>query len=330
MIDLTKHLFTAEIKRRFLGEEEEAAVPFDGFCSHVFELGPAHTREILKISHSSRVSLAELGTELSFTRHLAEAGVSICAPLTSPETIIRVSDGAGGEFYGYRYRKVAGEDFGEAEKTEANLREAGRILASFHRAAVSFQSETAVRADFLSREFVNYKKYVPEEESGVHARFDGLVGALKKLPKSKSSYGLCHGDSHDGNFLLSKEGGLHLIDFDDVELGFFVNDLAILVDACLDLKGDVAAQGERVFSQVYRGYKEVRELSAEELSWIPLFVRHRWLMQHTLSALLEAASEPLAEKQLASKARRIAMIEADFPIYESFFRLDFPALAKKI
>jgi len=330
MIDLTKHLFTPQIRKKFLGDHDSTAIEYDGFCSHVFETGEMEAREILKISHSSRLSLAELGTELMFTRHLAEAGVPICAPLSTERTIVRVPDASGGEFFGYRYKKISGHDFGEVEKNEQNLRAAGRVLANLHKSSIFFPGASVVRADFLNRDFVNYKKYVPTSEIGVHAKFDHLTGVLKDLPREKSNYGLCHGDAHDGNFLISEDNSVHLIDFDDVEFGFYASDFSVLIDSCIGGQGrETAEHAEFVFSSVYGGYKEVRDFSAEELSWIPLFVRYRWLMQHTLTALLLRGREQLTEKQLFWREKRIALIESDFSFYDFFLKLDFPSLARK-
>lgn len=330
MIDLTRHLFTSAIRAQFLGAQEAGAIEYEGFCSHVFEVGSGKRRDILKISHSSRVSFPELATELSFTNHLALRGVPICAPVTLPEEILRVADGAGGEFFGYRYEKVPGESFREAEKTDASLRAAGRALAELHVASTSFSQSKATRLDFLSREFVNYRKYVRAEEAGVLSRFDEIKARLQSLPRGKDTFGLCHGDAHDGNFLLAPANEIHLIDFDDVEFGFFVNDFAVLLDSCVDGDGKATpAFAVHAFSELYRGYRGVREFSAAELSWIPLFVKFRWVMQHTLHAFLLGDRAP-TEKQARSRDRRIALIESDFADFDFLLRLDFAQIADSL
>ncbi|MBC8162249.1 MAG: phosphotransferase [Roseiflexaceae bacterium] len=86
-------------------------------------------------------------------------------------------------------------------------------------------------------------------------------------------FGLCHGDLHKTNLLVTPEGGLTLIDFDG-PLSYRAYDLAVLFWSMRDLP-----QAEAVCEAYLGGYTTLRHLSEPERAAIPYFVaaRHIWI-----------------------------------------------------
>lgn len=206
---MTDHLFTEAILNNALdhfGIDKNSLKKHEGFCSYVFEGKIKNQEVILKLSHSSRIKKEYLASELAFVLHLKNHNVKICPALSSYEDILEIADADGELFYVYLYQKVKGSDFGEKEdKTESDLQEVGRILASLHKASLSFNCDSHKRLTFIEREFVDYKKIIPPNEIATHQCFDKIINDLNKISKNNLNYGMTHGDSHDGNFLIHEK-----------------------------------------------------------------------------------------------------------------------------
>jgi Ser/Thr protein kinase RdoA (MazF antagonist) len=69
------------------------------------------------------------------------------------------------------------------------------------------------------------EKWLPDSETGLKERFYEVCERLKGLRKGRDHYGLIHSDLHHRNFLVD-QGEITVIDFDDMEYHWFVNDIA--------------------------------------------------------------------------------------------------------
>jgi Ser/Thr protein kinase RdoA (MazF antagonist) len=94
---------------------------------------------------------------------------------------------------------------------------------------------------------------------------------LAGLPVTPEVYGTLHGDPEPDNVVWGA-GGPVLIDLDDVRRGWFAADIAFALRAWGPPGGapDLAAPVPAAF---LAGYREVRVVSDEELSWLPELAR---------------------------------------------------------
>ncbi len=94
---------------------------------------------------------------------------------------------------------------------------------------------------------------------------------LDQLPRDPEVHGVLHGDPEADNVVLT-EDGLVLIDLDRVHTGWYAADVAFaLRDWGTVADGfDLDAEVPRRFLD---GYRRVRDLSHQELGWLPLFAR---------------------------------------------------------
>jgi Ser/Thr protein kinase RdoA (MazF antagonist) len=88
------------------------------------------------------------------------------------------------------------------------------------------------------------------------------------LPRDPAVYGTLHGDPESDNILLSDDG-LRFVDPDEVRRGWFAADIAFALRdwAAPGRAPDLSADVPRRFVE---GYRRVRAVSEEELSWMPL------------------------------------------------------------
>lgn len=334
MIAATAHLFTADVLDQAvsgLGLSSSSLLTHEGFCSHVFSANRGSDRVILKLSHSSRIRREALDSELDFVRHLHRSGVPVCEPLTSPEEVLEIPDGAEGRFFAYLYRKVEGEEFDRSRRSQADFESAGSALGLLHRASASFDyAAHPARLSFLDGEFLDFESILPPQEVDTRRCFRRIVDDLRELPASGETYGMTHGDSHDGNLLLA-ESGVSIIDFDDVEPGFFLNDVAVFIDSVCDRDGceDSEWVGS-VFSSFLRGYSRHQEVPVERWGWLPAFMRYRWIMNHCVFQMLRGHLVDADPELKAKRDRRIEMYRSNFARYDYLYGFDFVGAARRL
>jgi len=157
-----------------------------------------------------------------------------------------------------------------------NMWQLGELAARLHDAADQFQPPAqrwSMSFDFLVTEtleglaplFVNRGKDLVY----LHRLANRLQVLLDNAPAGSLNFGLCHGDLHTGNVILSPEGKVTLIDFDWSGYCWRIYDLATL---WWTMRSDEAAPQWRA---ILRGYTSVRKLSREEKALLPAFVMIR-------------------------------------------------------
>lgn len=110
----------------------------------------------------------------------------------------------------------------------------------------------------------------PEDLAYVRSLVLQLQGAITcLLGEDAPVFGLCHGDLHKNNLLVSDDGTLTIIDFDG-PLSWRAYDLAVLRWSLRDLP-----QANEAYAAYLHGYTSLRALSEAERAAIPLFVAAR-------------------------------------------------------
>ena len=124
-----------------------------------------------------------------------------------------------------------------------------------------------------------------------------LAGALRKLGKTRQTYGLIHADLHPGNAIVDGER-LHVIDFDDAGFGWHAYEFAVALHAY---------QGRPRFADflaaLVRGYRRVRPVSDAVVAQVPMF-----LLVRTLASIGWTAARPEHEAG-GRTAHLLALVE---------------------
>ena len=156
----------------------------------------------------------------------------------------------------------------------------GEAVARLHRHEVTaLLSDIPTTEDLLSGEDLDHE--LAPALSTVRAHLD-------LLPRHPDVHGVLHGDPEPDNVVVTAAGML-LVDPDEVRLGWFISDIAFALRAWEDPTGRLDWT-TGVPAAFLAGYRSVRPVTAEELSWVPLFIRAAAL--EDLSALQRHLREP--------------------------------------
>jgi Ser/Thr protein kinase RdoA (MazF antagonist) len=134
----------------------------------------------------------------------------------------------------------------------------------------------------IKKPFATILKAMQTSRNGSIEQLKKCNSAISALPMprlSRTAYGLCHGDAHFNNTVISNGGKIEFIDFDLCGYGARTYDLATLMWK-IELRTDTRAQKSRTQLALLRGYEHVRELTDEEKISIPTFMAWRhifWL-----------------------------------------------------
>jgi Ser/Thr protein kinase RdoA (MazF antagonist) len=94
---------------------------------------------------------------------------------------------------------------------------------------------------------------------------------LDRLPRDPEVHGVLHGDPEADNVVLTDDGPV-LIDFDRVHTGWYAADVAFALRDWGTVADGVDLDAE-VPRRFLEGYGRVRDLTHEELGWLPLLAR---------------------------------------------------------
>lgn len=156
----------------------------------------------------------------------------------------------------------------------------GKELGKLHNRSQDLNVSSLYRRHFFENQYLReFDEYVPTVMNDIRQAKDQLVSGLQEFGKEKSNYGLIHGDVHLNNLLINNNT-VCLIDFDECQYSFFIEDIAIsLYYSIYQLTNSQACQRKKL-ADVYlnyflRGYRQEVSLHNRELAKLEFFLKLR-------------------------------------------------------
>jgi Ser/Thr protein kinase RdoA (MazF antagonist) len=247
-------------------------------CNDNFFIKGKRQGYVFRLNRKDWWPVSDFDAELRFLEFLKRRKVSAVVPKRSKQNRRYISvKTAEGTRYGALFGYLPGRHvtFSPGPRN-SNMVRLGELAARLHDAADQFNPPAqrwTMGFDFLVTQtleglaplFVQRAK----DLAYLQRLADHLQGLLDDTPVGVLDFGLCHGDLHTGNVILSPDGELTLIDFDWSGYCWRIYDLATL---WWTLRSDESAPRWRA---VLRGYTSVRKLSRREKSLLPAFVMIR-------------------------------------------------------
>nr|WP_279665385.1 phosphotransferase [Ectobacillus ponti] len=229
---------------------------------------------ILRVTHSSHRSEAQIQGEMDWIQHLGAAGVPVSAPLVSihGQTVEQL-----GAFLITAFERAPGQHPQLHEWGEELFREWGRTIGAMHRAAALYEFDSR-RPHWTEEYNVAAIHEVLAHDPELIACQRQLLEELHALPQNRSSFGMVHSDFEDGNFFLY-EGRIHPFDFDECQYHWFAYDIGNSIRAASWILPLAAPSYtlEQFAGHFLDGYRQEHVLEAFWVRQLPLFIRLREL-----------------------------------------------------
>lgn len=226
--------------------------------------------------------LIETNAAMDFHYYLAEHNVSASMPLKTTTGELVVSTQNDGEEYNITaFAWLNGQTWGYVGSNANMSFNWGRVMGDLHRAAKDYTppNKYDVQKDIFDGyywdSFFDDLKVYPS----VYKIAQELLGEITALPRDKDSFGVIHGDMHQGNFFVDGDR-ISVIDFGDSIYGWFALDIAISLCHALwwDRKDEAGNDfTHSMIENFIRGYLSANQLSDFWIAKIPMFMKYRHL-----------------------------------------------------
>jgi Ser/Thr protein kinase RdoA (MazF antagonist) len=170
--------------------------------------------------------------------------------------------------------------FARRRRTPAMLQKIGGLMARLHEHARQFRTPRSfVRPRWdhqglfarRAEKARGWDRLTPRQKELFETVAGRLATITRRLGTGRDVFGLIHGDLIFPNVLFHR-GDVRPIDFDDCGFGYFLYDMAILLDR-IEMRPDYRALREALLD----GYRQVRPLPEEHEAYLDLFLLARWV-----------------------------------------------------
>ena len=249
-----------------------------------FPAGLGAISGILRIGVEEDPAEQTLGM-LEWVKFLNDEGAPVTAPLKSVHGNIMERLEHDDQWYTITaFEKAEGtlaENILPSTWTDDLFHAIGRAVGQFHAISKNYQpSQPALtrRQWYDSYEITHATSQLANLANPAKEKLAELLIDLTSLPKSPEDYGLIHDDLHFANFLVSPNGQVTVIDFDDCGYGWFVIDVAMaLFDVMVLYNPQSDEQGQnfarRFMRRYLSGYREHNQLTPFWQSQIGSFLK---------------------------------------------------------
>ncbi|MFT9846857.1 phosphotransferase enzyme family protein [Aneurinibacillus sp. REN35] len=264
---------------------------------------------VLRFTHSSHRTFAQMDAELSFLEYVGSRGARVARPHRSRDgNLVEEAAAADGTvFFMALFEFAPGERVQEGDATVWNEQlfyTWGKTIGALHRITMDYP-KTKVRPDWQENEW-NIVHSMEEVE--IREIAQEITADIQKLPRTKATFGLVHGDIHHGNFHYM-DGNITVFDFDDAMYHYFIHDIAIVLYYSLlrqeRTEAERAAFARMQLAALRNGYETEHRLEDMWYESIPLFMRMRDLTLYgTLCKKFAGKEMPDVFKKMAASIHK--------------------------
>ena len=259
-----------------------------GYQNLVFEFAKNNKSYIFRISDSITRSEEDINSELKWCSYLLEQGVPLSRPLkSSTGHLTETVDREGIKMIATLFEKAPGRKMSYPEYLDnvEVFKRLGEITGKIHKTSKNYTSPSIKRNNWSENYYLkNFYNYIPKTEIDIRNAYERLMMDLTLLNCNEDSFGLIHGDINVGNFCIS-DNQITLLDFDECQYSWFVEDIAIQLFYTVYPFGDDSIterqeMADKFMSYFMSGYYSENNLDDYWIKKIPEFLKLRELIFH--------------------------------------------------
>jgi Ser/Thr protein kinase RdoA (MazF antagonist) len=243
--------------------------------------------KILALRWDDKDGLARLEERIKFVHFLGDHGAPIINPRTCLDGSLYVTQVEGEHlFVAYTYQKIEGGSAKGMVWFDPIVRPWGVAVGALHRLTQAYPTWQSSPVGDSGRSVLGWREewqgfYEGCQDMEVRKCWGSIRDRLEALPINRASFGFIHNDPHAENILITTDH-IVLLDFDVANYHWFINDIAISLQALLykqtgglDRPLLNAAPLRQFLDGFMEGYSWENSLDPFWLSQIDLFIAYR-------------------------------------------------------
>jgi len=252
-----------------------------GFENFIYGFDKDNQSYIVRISHSSHRTIAQIKAEIDFIFYLSNNNANVSTPIFSVNNnlVEKITLENNSYFTVCAYTKAIGQPPSRTNLTESLFYNYGKTIANFHKLTKSYQLKEGLLPRYTWDEDILIKdasKFLDAKDKIILEKLNELIIKINSIERTKDNFGLIHTDIHFGNFFIHNDN-LTVFDFDDVAYQYFISDIAIALFYLVYLLNDEEKMelADRFMKNFMKGYFEENKLAKEDFLKINLFLKLR-------------------------------------------------------
>ena len=287
----------------------------------LFECTKQGQQYILRITDYK--TFEEQYAEAEFINYLYENGVGVANVIPSESgNLVEKIENDGQETYAVLFAKAKGHHATSEEWNSELIEKCGQIIGKMHILTKKYNNPSkAAIINWYEHDEVNYIKHIPAKHKLIIEKCTALFNEIKALPKNSDTYGLLHSDMWQENFFTDGDM-ITLIDFQDCEYNYFINDLAIMIYVSIENSfngSDIKSYSMEFINALLKGYSKECKIDPFWIEKIPLFLKLKE-MQSFIMFYCYWDVEQFDEDRKARLNMYRKNIEFDIPVLDIDFK----------
>ncbi|MFJ5771214.1 phosphotransferase enzyme family protein [Psychrobacillus sp. NPDC093180] len=248
-----------------------------GFHNDIFYL--EEEEKVVRISNERKTKEMIL-QEIEWVNFLSEHGVVV----SKPEMNLEVEDGQIRTYFEF----IKGDRIDVTNGFHWNekvFEQWGKSLGRMHVLSKRFKVEEMQRPVWTVE---NTDVFGIRENlsSWLRNGYDELMESLREFDSTENVFGLIHNDFHQGNLIMTKDGIVTTIDFDDCAFNWYAQDIAVAFYHAYwqhsSFNGKAKAFSKTYMNHFFRGYQAENLLHKDVVTQIPIFLKLREIYLYQL------------------------------------------------
>ncbi|MHA1993019.1 MAG: phosphotransferase [Candidatus Hodarchaeales archaeon] len=243
-----------------------------GFTSDNYHVETTKGDFVFRIIYDS-VSHVEFAMEVYL--YLANNGVKTPVPISTNKGNLCIS---------YKSHTIAvqsfipGLDIREPERVDMLLDFYGQELGKIHYLLVQMLIDRGGLRELKKQDTISYVKsmsqYLPEDKY-IHDQYQSWKQEISLLSENSLTKSVIHGDVGPKDFFFKNNEFEGILDFNDAKKDYLLFDIAPMMMYCSLYKPERKQQ----YIKFITAYLKKSPMHSEELKWLKLILRTRWLAQ---------------------------------------------------
>lgn len=239
---------------------------------------------IIRISHSSYRTIELIKAEIDWIEYLNALKLPIVKVIKSinDNLVEKVLLEDKNYFSIAGFEKAEGETIVKDQNllTNSIIEHWGALQGKLHNVSKDYKPKNNLKRNewFEEREVIELDTYLKDYPK-ILSKAKKLLKEIQALPKRKDTFGIIHNDLHETNILVTEEGKITVIDFDDCQYDYFVSDFASTLFQIAWRFHSKEKTREQVilefFPKYMKGYLKERKIDEYWFSKLPLFLELR-------------------------------------------------------